>query len=349
MYRSLLRSFLMLAAVIAALPLCNISAQDEPAAAEPAATAEEDAVEAPKVDLFAIPENATKEQLIEVIGRLINYQPDSLETYNEYRQKAPVVLEDAAQQLMKAVEDKTSFEFLQAQGLYLQLRASKLTKVGPEEAKQIIDQLIAFFSDRKLDVTDLKLANSLANSMEMSGANESAQRFCAHLAKVFSTNDDERIVEYSKSFAGMARRLGLVGNEMKIEGTTVDGQPFNIDDYKGKVVLVDFWATWCGPCIQEIPNVLANYEKFHDKGFEVVAICLDDERSAVEEFLAGNELPWVCLFQDGAGFEQPTAAYYGISSIPQVILIGKDGKVVDIEARGPRLGELLEQLLGDKS
>jgi thiol-disulfide isomerase/thioredoxin len=111
------------------------------------------------------------------------------------------------------------------------------------------------------------------------------------------------------------------------------------------VVLVDFWATWCGPCLGELPNVREKYHQYHDKGFEVVGISLDRDRQALEKFLADEQNPWITL-HDGDWKDNAVASYYGVMGIPTVILVDKEGKVVSIRARGPELGKQLEQLLG---
>jgi thiol-disulfide isomerase/thioredoxin len=147
--------------------------------------------------------------------------------------------------------------------------------------------------------------------------------------------------------AGTLRRMNLLGNEIEIKGKLVDGTDFDWKAYsKGKVILVDFWATWCGPCLAELPNVKKNYEKYHDKGFDVVGISLDTDRKKLESFLEEEGTKWAQLFEDDAGWKHPVAVHYGISGIPTVILVDQQGKVVSLNARGPELGKQLEKLLG---
>jgi len=191
------------------------------------------------------------------------------------------------------------------------------------------------------------LAMQLASAFEhMPGGSDAARQAYQAFGPIFATSSNESIRQMAESFAGTLRRLSLPGNPMQIAGTLLNGQPFDQQTLAGKVVLVDFWATWCGPCVAEIPNVLEQYEKYHAQGFEVVGISLDQDRDALEKFVADRKIPWPILFEpsEGDGWQHPLATYYGISGIPTVILIGRDGNVITLNARGERLGEELDKI-----
>jgi peroxiredoxin len=125
------------------------------------------------------------------------------------------------------------------------------------------------------------------------------------------------------------------------------GKPLSIAGLKGKVVLVDFWATWCGPCVAELPNVLAAYKKHHDAGFEIVGISLDSDRAKLDSFIEKKEMPWPQFF-DGKGWENKLGQKYGVNSIPATYLLDREGKIIATNLRGDALEAAVEKALAQK-
>ena len=118
------------------------------------------------------------------------------------------------------------------------------------------------------------------------------------------------------------------------------GNPLSVSKYEDKVVLVEFWATWCVPCVAELPNIKKAYNKHHSNGFEVIGISLDQDEQKLKSFLKAKEIPWVQYF-DGKGWQNKLAAKYGIDSVPATFLLDRQGKIIGQDLRGEALEEAL--------
>lgn len=125
--------------------------------------------------------------------------------------------------------------------------------------------------------------------------------------------------------------------------TNTEGQPVHFPDFKGKYVLVDFWASWCGPCRAENPNVLAAYNKYKDKNFTVLRVSLDDDGDKWKNAIKDDGMPWTQV-SDLKGWKNEVSTYYGIQGIPSTLLVGPDGKIIAKDLRGVALNEKLAAL-----
>jgi thiol-disulfide isomerase/thioredoxin len=153
--------------------------------------------------------------------------------------------------------------------------------------------------------------------------------------------------EAKEGVRGMIRKFDFLGKPLQLKFTAVDGREVDLEKMRGQVVLLDFWASWCGPCMIEMPKVKAAYEKLHSQGFEILGINLDEDKAQMQRVLASAKLTWPQCF-DGQKWEGPLVKRFGIMSIPTVWLIDKRGVLRDLNARG-NLVERAEKLLQEKT
>ena len=235
--------------------------------------------------------------------------------------------------------------------------------------KAVLNEMLVVFENELVQKPDSGVFNIIAHIHEAMGDTEAAQAVFKDLQPYY----EERLKENPNDRTALSSLVHIyekLGNtdlahkyRVKADPTLawegqvlpefspvidLDAKPVSLADYRGKFVLLDFWATWCGPCIVEMPNVKAVYEKYRDQGFEVIGISLDTDEAALRKFIKENQLPWRQVF-DGKGWETPLAQQYGVRGIPAQFLIDREGRVISVEARGKRLGNLIEAEIGDNT
>ena len=196
--------------------------------------------------------------------------------------------------------------------------------LGNSEAREKVLKKAQTIFEKQLaqDEDDRSTLDGLANIHEKLGNTE--------LARVYKLKVDPS--------------LGWVGQVLPDFSSPVvdlEGNSISLAEYRGKVVLLDFWAVWCGPCLGEIPRIKAVYERYHDKGFDVIGVSLDEDAAVLREFIKEKEIPWRQIF-DGQKWAGHLAQQYGVRGIPAPFLIDREGKVISVKARGHLLSEFVE-------
>ncbi len=256
----------------------------------------------------------------------------------------------AAVESMLAEAKKAKREAAVAQ-LTMMVQMVKLQAAASEGKEAVQKELTALMAimdaKEKLEAQDLQMIMSAARLAE----NMVDEAMALEIYKKYTEKAKAAMPEAGRAFEQAVRRLGLLGNEMQIAGKSLEGKDVDVKNLKGKVVLIDFWATWCGPCVGEVPNMLEMYKKYHEQGFEIIGISLDDkdDLDGLKAFLKQRKIKWDILLDADTDLEGETLSdFYGVQGIPAMYLIGKDGKVISMNARGEKLKELLEVQFPEK-
>ncbi len=163
----------------------------------------------------------------------------------------------------------------------------------------------------------------------------------AALLDTLAASPDPKVADAAH---GRQELKALAGKPLDWKFTALDGQPVDLAQWRGKYVLVDFWASWCPDCLREMPDVLDAYHKYHDRGLEIVGVSLDSDHDALTAFTKKHVMPWPQIF-DGQGWDSPYAVRYGVRGIPEMWLVDQEGHVVATGLHGSQLEARLAPLL----
>ncbi len=226
------------------------------------------------------------------------------------------------------------------------MQADSKEDQDPVKARALVDALMAKISSPWTAFFLVQIAIKVEYSGRPLIAKEMIEVAQTQIENLKDPDAKEELERNCKQFLSRFAVLNKPLNLSELVDTA--GKPIDLAQYKGKVVLVDFWATWCGPCLQEIPNIENAFLAHNKNGFEVLSVNLDEERPALDTFLASKKVLWntyVSSKPDAVGFDTPLARDIGISAIPFIAIIGKDGNVAGIHVRGRKIEDkIVEQL-----
>ena len=237
------------------------------------------------------------------------------------------------------------------------------TRAGQnEDAENLLDRFKSVMKPHDENIMRFRDYWILIDLLKVIGRHEEALQLLQHLEnteqenpfirsifrEIATIHEEKGNVELANTYFLKAdSRLGMIGKLAPDFSTTdIDGIPISLKDYRGKVVLLDFWTTTCGPCIGEMPNMKKVYDAYKDVGFDVIGVNLDTNEADLHEFLKVCNLPWRQIF---GGQDSPLKKLYRVRGVPSPWLMDKEGKVISYQARGTALKKLVAEAVKEKS
>jgi len=256
----------------------------------------------------------------------------------------------------KASEGKSVAEELKALVEKVQTKIGEGKKTEAELAPELkeFDGLLAKHKAEKTDdVARVLLMKAMLYVQVLDDTDKGAallQQLKTDYSETEAGKNADKILESVKKQAEakkIQRALVEGARFPDFEEKDLAGKPLSVANYKGKVVLVDFWATWCGPCVRELPNVLHAYTNYHAKGFEIIGISLDQDEQKLKSFIKDKKMTWPQYF-DAKGWGNKLAGKYGVNSIPATYLLDRQGVIIGKDLRGEELEQAVSKALAKK-
>jgi thiol-disulfide isomerase/thioredoxin len=251
--------------------------------------------------------------------------------------KPPTIAElaEIAQEPEASAETKGEATFLR-----ILLEAQKLNFLERHNMppfQKLLSEFLDTYANHRRTPQVANMQMELIQAVETPAADAILKKLAAHPMP-------EVAMSAKQMLASRAQFADLKKKPIELKFTAADGSEVNLAKLRGKVVLLDFWASWCGPCMAEVPHVVAVYEKLHAKGFEIIGVNLDQDRAAMDTAIGKTGMTWKQNF-DGKGWQNELAQRFGIRSIPATWLFDKQGKLREIGLRGQELENGVERLL----
>lgn len=218
------------------------------------------------------------------------------------------------------------------------LQVAKSAKDREEIQSWWLEQLESFVKTYSSSDDTPDAALQLAIGLEFNGKLKEARQWYEAIVNNFPT------APAAKRARGAVRRLSLVGKPLTFSGDTLGGGQIDLARYRGRVLLVIFWATWCEPCTKDLPQIQALYNQYRKNGFEVVGVNLDMPGAPIREYIENYKVAWPHIHEDG-GLESRPATDFGIISLPTMLLVDKSGKVVSVSTSVDDLKAEIPELL----
>lgn len=231
---------------------------------------------------------------------------------------------------------------------------ARLYAVRPDsraDLPQLLDSAKDFVGGGPLNLQRVRVALVTAQTLEQQEDYDLALEAYRDFGQQFQQHGDPSLARFARLMEHRATQLEWIGKPFELAGTTLDGAQIAPADYEGKVLLVVFWATWCGPCRADLPQIRHLHDTYQPDGLEIIGVSLDPAQSAdeVKAFVAAQKISWPILLESEpaqSGWRHPLAQRYGVSAIPAAMLVDRDGTIVGFPPSGEQREQQIRKLLG---
>ncbi len=237
-------------------------------------------------------------------------------------------------------DDKKQVEYLMARldSIFVVQRAYAVENIMKDTTSPVswlmLNELFPVNGMAGFDSSDIKYFHMVSNGMRSKYPDSEYPQYI-----------DDQIAGINAQYQSLSANTDAGGKAPEINLNDTNGKALPLSSLKGKVVLIDFWASWCMPCRQENPNVVRMYDKYKDKGFTVYSVSLDESKDAWLKAIKDDNLSWPNHVSDLKGWQSSAAALYSVTSIPATFLLDREGNIIAKNLRGPELEQKLQQVL----
>ena len=270
---------------------------------------------------------------------LLEYKMESLFVISVLMQKPPTELKALVEEVLAGTPGRS----LEGTAWFWKIRVELHEKASAGAGEE---ELLALQTERFIRLAEAYPDNKnfgevvLANMIQVSLLDGRMDQAKAYYRTLKKYHPDSEMIE---PLAGELSKRQALSKPFELKFTDVRGREVDFSKMKGKVVLVEFWASWCIPCVMSVPELKRVYNKYHDQGFEIVGINLDTQRQQFEGFLRAQRISWPQYF-DGKGWVSPLVRKYGVVAVPTMFLVDKKGVLRSMDVHGRLEGEVARLL-----
>jgi thiol-disulfide isomerase/thioredoxin len=296
----------------------------------------------PSWPTLKVPESSSVDELCRFVADVKKLQPTTPQRYIEMQ----TIIRDASKRILEMTPDRVSDLGRTAEFDFVCSSVMLMGNDGPDAQKKTFERFRDYIkAKQKPDDNDLRMVLLTGQNLEQTTDAKTVGEAYREFARILEAKKDSTLLVWVEMMRANAKRVELPGKEFLVSGKTVTGEDFDIQSCREKITLIYFWSSFCKPCRDEYPYMKKLYLDNREKGFEIVAVSVDDDREKLDAFLKELEVPWINLWDEENRSTPAAVQQYGISAIPTMILLDREGKVISLEARGLLLGKLLEKHL----